>query len=122
MSLIRGTALAGYPDLVADLGADPVPLLHAAGISARDVGEYEVFVSYPGVVKAIESAAASTGARDFGRRLALRQGIDILGPVGVAARTSPTVAGPRSQRTAMSRASPSVSAVEGRRAITRTLK
>lgn len=92
MSLIRGTALAGYPDLVADLGADPVPLLHAAGISARDVGEYEVFVSYPGVVKAIESAAASTGARDFGRRLALRQGIDILGPVGVAARTSPTVA------------------------------
>src|SRR4029077_20107856 len=29
---------------------------------------------------------------DFGRRLALRQGIEILGPVGVAARTAATVA------------------------------
>ena len=92
MSVIRGTALAGFADLVAELGADPVPVLRAAGVNAGDVGEYDRFVSYSGVVQAIEAAAAATGAQDFGRRLALRQGIDILGAVGVAARTSSTVA------------------------------
>lgn len=92
MSLIRGTALAGFPELLAELGADPVPVLRAAGVKAGDVGEYDAFVSYLAVVRAIESAAAATGVPDFGRRLALRQGIEILGPVGVAARTSSTVA------------------------------
>lgn len=39
----------------------------------------------------MESAAIATQTPDFGRRLALRQGIDILGPVGVAARTAATM-------------------------------
>ena len=91
MSLVRGTALSNYPDLVTELGGDPAPLLRRAGIRAQDIGRYHVFVPLRGVIDAVESAAEATGTADFGRRLAQRQGIEILGPVGVAARTAATV-------------------------------
>jgi len=92
MSLVRGTALSNYPGLVKGLGADPAPLLRKAGIRAQDIGLYDVFIPLRGAIEAVESAAEATGTADFGRRLAQRQGIEILGPVGVAARTAATVA------------------------------
>jgi AraC-like DNA-binding protein len=90
MSVIRGTSLLGYPDLVTELGVDPNPLLNAAGIAPEAVGNQDAFIAYRGLVAAVESAAVATGAADFGRRLALRQGLEILGPLAVAARTAPT--------------------------------
>ena len=89
--MVRGTALSNYSRLVTELGGDPLALLRAAGIRSEDVGRQDIFVSLRGAVQAIESAAAATHTPDFGRRLALRQGIEILGPVGVAARTAATV-------------------------------
>jgi AraC-like DNA-binding protein len=92
MSLVRGTALSNYPSLVAELGGDPAVLLRAAGIRSQDAGNYDAFIPYRAAIQAIESAAETTDTPDFGRRLAQRQGIEILGPVGVAARTAATVA------------------------------
>jgi AraC-like DNA-binding protein len=92
MSVVRGTALSNYPRLVRELGGDPVELLRDAGIRLQDVGKHDVFVAIRGVGAAIESAAIATATPDFGRRLARQQGIEILGPVGVAARTAATVA------------------------------
>jgi len=92
MSVVRGTSLSNYPKLVAQLGGDPVALLTAAGIDLTAVGRHDVFVPLPRVATAIESAADATETPDFGRRLAQLQGIEILGPVGVAARTAATVA------------------------------
>ncbi len=92
MSVARGTSLAHYPRLVAELGGDPDRLLRAAGIRPGDVGDFDMFIPFGGVLRAIESAAEVTATPDFGRRLAARQGIEILGPVGVAARTAATVA------------------------------
>lgn len=92
MSVIRGTCLTGYPALVAELGGDPGPLLARAGIDPADVGCFDAFITYLALIHAVESAAAITRTPDFGRRLARRQGIEILGPVGVAGRTSETVA------------------------------
>jgi AraC-like DNA-binding protein len=92
MSVVRGTALSNYPGLVAELGGDPASLLRAAGIRGPDAGNYDAFIPYRAAIQAIESAAQSTDTPDFGRRLAQRQGIEILGPVGVAARTAATVA------------------------------
>ncbi|MGV9661426.1 AraC family transcriptional regulator [Nocardia niigatensis] len=91
MSVIRGTALSGYCPLVAELGADPAELLRGAGIRTEDVGNGETFLPFRRVVHAVEIAAARLGVPDFGRRLAQRQGIEILGPVGVAARTAGSV-------------------------------
>nr|WP_134428989.1 AraC family transcriptional regulator [Mycobacterium ulcerans] len=92
MSVIRGTALTGYPALVSELGADPEALLARAGVKRSDVGRFDAFITYLALIHAVESAAAVTKTPDFGRRLAERQGIEILGPVGVAARTSKSVA------------------------------
>lgn len=91
--MVRATSLSNYSRLVSDLGGDPVALLKQAGIDPGIVGENDVFVPLSRVVAAIENAAHSTNTVDFGRRLAQMQGIEILGPVGVAARTSATVAG-----------------------------
>ena len=92
MSLIRGTALLGYADLVTELGADADRLLRAAGVPAASIGNPEAYLGYRNVIRAVESAAKMTGTPDFGRLLARRQGIEILGPVGAAARTARTVA------------------------------
>ena len=92
MSVVRGTALSNYPSLVTELGGDAAGLLRAAGIRDPDAGNYDAFIPYRAAIQAIESAAQTTGTPEFGRRLAQRQGIEILGPVGVAARTAATVA------------------------------
>lgn len=92
MPVIRGTGLTGFPALVTDLGGDPAALLARAGISQSDVGRFDAFIAYPALIHAVETAAAATQTPDFGRWLAERQGIEVLGPVGVAARTSKTVA------------------------------
>ncbi|MDQ6523475.1 AraC family transcriptional regulator [Nocardioides sp. LHD-245] len=90
MSLIRGTSLQGFAELVAELGADLRPLLDLAHLPASAVGDHDSFVSYRSVVTVLEAAASATGSDDFGRRLATRQGLEILGPLGVAARTAGT--------------------------------
>jgi AraC-like DNA-binding protein len=91
MSLVRGTSLAGFTELVAELGVDPMELLERAHVRPEAVGDHDSFVHYRSVVGLLESAAEATGAGDFGRRLGARQGLEILGPLGVAARHAPTV-------------------------------
>ncbi|MCB0860563.1 MAG: AraC family transcriptional regulator [Solirubrobacterales bacterium] len=88
--MIRGACLTNFRELMFELGADPDPVLRGAGIRPQDAGNHEVFLSYRSLILTLERAAEVTGRPDFGRRLALLQGIEILGPVGVAARTAPT--------------------------------
>lgn len=88
--MIRGTCLTNFRELMTELGAEPDPVLRRSGIRPRDAGDHGAFLSYRSLIIALELAAEVTGLPDFGRRLALRQGIEILGPVGVAARTAPT--------------------------------
>lgn len=90
--MIRGTSLTGFGELVTELGGDPDPLLRRAGIRPGDIERFDSFFTYRAMMHVMETAAAATATTDFGLRLGARQGIDILGPVGVAARTSATVA------------------------------
>jgi AraC-like DNA-binding protein len=92
MSFVRGTSLQGFLELIRDLGADPEPLLALSHIPIGAVGDQDSFIDYRSVITVLETAATVTAAPDFGRQLALRQGLDILGPVGIAARTAATVA------------------------------
>lgn len=92
MSIVRGTSLSNFPRLVTQLGANPDALLAAARIEPDAIGCYDVFIPLPRVAAVIEAAAEASHSPDFGRRLAQLQGIEILGPVGVAARTAATVA------------------------------
>ena len=88
MGLIRGTSLQGYSELVRSLGGDPNALLRAVKIPPSAAGQFDTYLGHRGVIGAIESAATVTGTPDFGRLLAQRQGIEILGPIGAAARTA----------------------------------
>ncbi|MGV7904204.1 AraC family transcriptional regulator ligand-binding domain-containing protein, partial [Mycobacterium kansasii] len=78
--------------LVTELGGDSRALVDAAHIPYDDVGRHDRFISLPNGAKMLEHTAAALGTPDFGRRLALQQGIDILGPVGLAGRNAGTVA------------------------------
>lgn len=91
MSVVRATALSNFCDVVRQVGGDPDAILSGAGIDPEDAGRVDVFLPLQRVVLAVDEAAARTATADFGRRLGLAQGIDILGPVGVAARTAANV-------------------------------
>ena len=91
MMLIRGTALTGFRELVDELGGDPDRMLAEVGIPVTTIGDYGEFIPYVPLLDVLENAARATGAPDFGRRLAARQGIEVLGSVGAAARSAPTV-------------------------------
>ena len=92
MAVIRGTALTNFDELVAELGGDSAALLSAAHIPQHDVGRHDRYVSLPNGLQLLEDAAMALDAPDLGRRLALRQSIDILGPVGLAGRNAATAA------------------------------
>lgn len=92
MELIRGTSLRGYCALVSELGSDPHELLRSVGIRPADTESVDAFVPLRNAVRAAEMAAAATATPDFGRRLALRQDVGILGPLAVAVRTAANVA------------------------------
>lgn len=92
MHAIRATCLLQFDDLVTELGADPAAILREAGVHPDDAGQPDRFIALRGAVAAVEIAADVTATPDFGRRLAARRGIETIGPVGVAARTAPTLA------------------------------
>ena len=92
MSVIRASALTGFHELVTELGGDSQLLLDGAHIRRADLGRTDRFISLPNGTRMLEAAAAGLETPDFGRRLAQRQGIEILGPVGLAARNAATVA------------------------------
>lgn len=92
MQLIRGSCLAGFDALTAAHGGDPHALLLMAGVDPADAGQPDRYIPLRSAIAVVEHAAAVLGVDDFGRQLAARQNIDILGPVGVAARTATTIA------------------------------
>lgn len=92
MQLVRGSSLTGFAPLVSAHGGDSDALLALAGIDPADTGHCDRYISLRSAIFAVEQAASVLGVPDFGRQLAQRQSIDILGPVAVAARTAATVA------------------------------
>lgn len=88
MAVIRATALSFFPEVVREVGGDPDRLLAEVGIDPSDAGNSDVFVPLHSAVAVLEIAARSTSTPDLGRRLAVLQGIEILGVVGIAASTA----------------------------------
>lgn len=92
---IRGEVtghLTGFTSLVTAYGGDPDAVLALANLDPDDLGHRDRFIPLRNAIAAVEDAATILNMADFGRQLAIRQNIDILGPVGVAARTAATVA------------------------------
>jgi AraC-like DNA-binding protein len=92
VAVIRGTALTNFDQLVAELGGDSRAFAAAAHIPHDDIGRHDRFISLPNGARMLEAAAIALETPDLGLRLARRQGIEILGPVGLAGRNAATVA------------------------------
>lgn len=91
LDVIRASSLQGFPEVVRELGGDPVRLLRASGIDPAVVGDHEAYLHYRDIAAVLERAASVLACPDFGLRLSTRQGIDVLGPVALIARHAQTV-------------------------------
>jgi len=92
-SLIRASAMRGYPELVRELGGDPAVFLTRFGIPVGAEQQADAFVSFASLTCMFEATAEELACPDFGLRLSGRQGLEILGPIAVIARNASTVLG-----------------------------
>lgn len=83
-ALIRAAGLSGYESLAAELGIDGRRALRRVGLAADALRDPDGLIPYAAVVRLLEQSADEASCRDFGLRLAQRQGIEILGPLSVA--------------------------------------
>lgn len=91
-SLIRGSALLNFAELVSSLGGDGEQLLRARSVDPAAPGDFDRFLSSAAAAAVIADAAEVLDCPDFGMRLAREQGIQILGPVAVIIRNAETFA------------------------------
>jgi len=90
-NLIRATAMWGYPGLVRELGADPAVFLDRFGIPTDAELEEDTFIPFASLIRILEATAEELTCPDFGLRLSGRQGLHIIGPIAVIARSASTV-------------------------------
>jgi len=90
-SLIRATNLWGYDELVRSKGGDPLPLLARYRIPPEEQRDDQSFLVFRHLTALLDDTANELGDPAFGMMLARYQGMDILGPISVIARSSLTV-------------------------------
>ncbi|KEF30142.1 MAG: AraC family transcriptional regulator [Gammaproteobacteria bacterium] len=90
-SLIRATNLWGYDELVRSKGGDPIPLLARHHIPPAEQRDDQSFLVFKHLNALLEDTSAELNDPAFGMMLANYQGLDILGPISVIARSSLTV-------------------------------
>ena len=90
-SLIRATNLWGFDELVRLRGGDPGPLLARYHIPPEEQRDDRSFLIYRNVAALFDDTARALDYPVFGLKLAQYQGMDILGPISVIARSSSTV-------------------------------
>lgn len=92
MSLIRSAGLHVFGATVVELGGNPDELLARAGLPHDVLESPDLLVSDDHVALAFELAAEELSCPDFGLRMARRQGLHLLGPLGLAIRHSESLA------------------------------
>jgi AraC-like DNA-binding protein len=91
LEVIRASSLQGFAECVRELDGDPEALLADAGITPERVGESEAYIPYRTYSVLLARAAETLDRPDFALRLSTLRGIEILGPVALAARHATTV-------------------------------
>ncbi|KAF0809321.1 AraC family transcriptional regulator [Alcanivorax sp. S71-1-4] len=77
----RSGGMQGFEALVRELGGDPLALVRAAGLPAGLFTHPDLYVDYLALARLTTLAAERCQAPDFGVRLGLRQGLEVLGPL-----------------------------------------
>ncbi|MBL4815970.1 MAG: AraC family transcriptional regulator [Shewanella sp.] len=89
--LIRSGSLSGFDALVSELEGDSEDLLSRCGLSRDDFSNPDNLIAFAGMINLLELAAEQLDCKDFGLRLAAKQGVEVLGPVGMLMQSSLTV-------------------------------
>ena len=89
--VVKSVALRGCHELITELGGAPERVARAAGIASKAFADPDVAIDGGAIATYFELAAMHCGAEDFGLKLARRQGLQILGPIWVLARSAATV-------------------------------
>ena len=90
-SWVRSGVLAGAPELIRQLGADPVALAERCALDPAALRQPDLPVPGPAVVGFFEAAAMATACEDFGIRLAASQDLSVLGPLWMTMRSARNV-------------------------------
>jgi AraC-like DNA-binding protein len=89
--MVKSIALRGCHNLIAELGGAPDRVARAAGIPASAFTDPDMSIDGAALASYFELAAMHCSTNDFGLRLARRQGLQILGPIWVLARSAGSV-------------------------------
>ncbi len=92
MSVIRSAGLRGFRATVAELGGDAEALATACGLPVAALDADDLLVPDDRVAGVLELAAQQLRCPDLGLRISLRQDLDMLGPLALAIRNSPSLA------------------------------
>ncbi|MEU8900940.1 AraC family transcriptional regulator [Nocardia sp. NPDC048505] len=91
MSVIRSAGLRGFRATVAELGGNAEQLAAAVGFPIEALDADDTLVSDQVMAAVLELAAHRLDCPDLGLRIAYRQDLDMLGPLALAIRNSPTL-------------------------------
>ncbi|MEU4343290.1 AraC family transcriptional regulator [Nocardia sp. NPDC023852] len=92
MSVIRSAGLRGFRATVAELGGDAEALATACGLPVAALDTDDLLVPDQAMAAALELAAHQLNCPDLGLRISRRQDLDMLGPLALAIRNSPSLA------------------------------
>ncbi|MFE7801295.1 AraC family transcriptional regulator [Nocardia sp. NPDC057440] len=92
MSVIRSAGLRGFRATVAELGGNAEEFATACGLPIAALDADDLLVPDQAVAAVLELAAHRLDCPDLGLRIARRQDLDMLGPLALAIRNSPTLA------------------------------
>lgn len=88
--LVKTASLTGFPELVRELGGQPESLMKQVGLDLSLLDDTEQMMSSEALSLLFDLSAAELNCPCFGLLLSQRQGLSILGPVGLIMRQSPT--------------------------------
>ncbi|MGC0362130.1 AraC-like DNA-binding protein [Rhodococcus sp. 27YEA15] len=91
MAWIRSAGLRGVRDVVEELGGDADTLATRAGLPRPALDSDELLIRDTAVATMLELAARTLNCPDLGLRVALRQDLDLLGPLAIAVRNSRSI-------------------------------
>ena len=88
--LARSASLVGFPELVRELGGDPGQLMNRVGLEVYLLDDLDQMMNSDALSDLLDLCASELNCPSFGLLLSQRQGISILGPVGLIMRQQPT--------------------------------
>jgi len=77
--IVRSGALLQFPELVSELGQDPLALLEAEGVEPAVLKTPDNYFPYPALARVLNRAATACRRPDFSVLLAQRQGLHVVG-------------------------------------------